>query len=142
MKEKNKKHLLVLMMCMIVFITGIAGSYLYRCLQQEKEYVLYIGLNDKDTYEQLIETQVAKQLVSAICTRYVDGFTLMEAEGAWVDENKILTSENTLIYFFREADKDEVEQIMDEVMKILNQNSIMLEERSSSYTFYYGRLAG
>lgn len=46
---------------------------------QEKEYVLYIGLNDKDTYEQCIETEEVKGLACAICIQYVDGHTLMVA---------------------------------------------------------------
>lgn len=139
MKEKLKNHALVLLMYTTVFLTGVSGSYLYRCMQQEKEYVLYIGLNDKDSYEQHIATGEAKQLVNAICMQYVDGYTLMEAEGAWVDEQNIPTGENSLVYFFREADRDAVNRIMDEVIKALNQNAVLLEERDSSYTFYYGK---
>lgn len=139
MKEKIKNHILVILMYTTVFLTGVSGSYLYRFMQQEKEYILYIGLNDKDTYEPRITTEEAKELVSAICTQYADGYTLLEAEGAWVDEKEILTNENTLVYFFRGADRSAVDRIMDEVIKNLNQNAIILEERSSSYTFYYGK---
>lgn len=102
------------------------------------EYVLYIGLNDKDTYQQLIPTREAKEMIHNVCVRYVDGYTVTEAEGAWVDEMGRLTTEHTLVYSFRNAGEEDICQIMDEVLEALNQNTILMEERGTTWSYYNG----
>ena len=102
------------------------------------KYVLYIGLNDKDTYTQLISTDKAKKLVNDICTRYVDGYTVTVADGGWVDETGTLTEEASLIYTISNARESDIVAIMDEVLAALNQNSILVEKQEQSYTYYSG----
>jgi hypothetical protein len=104
---------------------------------QEKEYILYIGLNDKDEYRQIISTEEAQEIINAICIRYVDGYTMSKAEGAWVDEKGILTSEETLVYTIR-GEKENIIRVMDDILPALNQNAILLEEKSSDFMFYNG----
>lgn len=100
------------------------------------KYVLYIGLNDKDTYEQIIATEEAKKIVNDICVKYVDGYTVSEVNGGWVDETGALTEEVSLMYMFSEAGEAEVIAIMDEVLTALNQNSILIERQDFSYAYY------
>lgn len=104
---------------------------------QEKEYILYIGLNDKDEYRQIISTEEAQEIINAICIRYVDGYTMSKAEGAWVDEKGILTSEETLVYTIR-GEKENIIRVMDDILPALNQNAILLEEKNSDSMFYNG----
>ena len=61
------------------------GSMLTEQMETGKKYVLYIGTNDKDTYEQVISTEEAREIVNEICIKYVDGYTASEAKGGWVD---------------------------------------------------------
>ncbi len=103
--------------------------------RQEKEYILYIGLNDKDEYRQLIPTEEAQEIINAICIRYVDGYTMTKAEGAWIDEKGKLTSEQTLVYTIR-AKEEDIIRIMDDILPALNQNSILLEEKNSDSVYY------
>jgi hypothetical protein len=102
-------------------------------------YILYIGTNDKETYEQIIPTDEAKRIVNEICAKYVDGYTVSEAQGGWVDEHGILTQENTLIYSFIGAEESDIIAIMNEVLVALNQNSILVEKNDISSIFYNGR---
>lgn len=102
------------------------------------KYVLYIGTNDKDTYTQLIPTEEAKAKVNEICSRYVDGYTVQTAEGGWVDETGTLTEETTLIYSFDNTSEADIRSIMDEVLKALNQNSILVEKEDLTYCYYNG----
>lgn len=155
--EKEKKHIkpedkefFIIMACIGIFAAGVAGMhyagtagekpYTFQnsgfLLEEAPEYTLYIGLNDKDKYCQLISTEEAKAIVDAICIQYVDGYTVMEARGAWADEKNILTQENTLVYYFREADEESLREIMNEVIEVLNQNTILLEKQTVSYTYY------
>ena len=103
------------------------------------KYVLYIGLNDKDTYSQIIPTEEAKNTVNEICVKYVGGYTVYEAKGGWNDETGTLTEENTLVYHLNGVEEQDVISIMDEVLKALNQNSILLERYDLSYTYYNGK---
>lgn len=114
------------------------GSVLDYNYSQNGKYVLYIGLNDKDTYTQLIPVGEAKKTVNEICARYVDGYTVTEANGGWVDETGTLTEEISLIYTFTDAEEADIISIMDEVLAVLNQNSILVERQDRSYTFYSG----
>lgn len=104
-----------------------------------EKYTIYIGLNDKDTYQQIISTEDGIRKVNEICSRYVDGYTMKTAKGGWVDEKKILTEENTLIYSFYGVTEEQVMQIMDEARQELNQNSILITHGQEDSAYYYGR---
>lgn len=110
--------------------------------ETETSYVLYIGLNDKDTYEQSVETEDAQRIVTEICLSYAKGYTHMEAKGGWIDEKEQLTQENTLVYYLRGVDKADIKNIMDQIITELNQNSILLEEKTDGILYYYGGNGG
>ncbi|MCL2112288.1 MAG: DUF3574 domain-containing protein [Clostridiales bacterium] len=100
------------------------------------QYVLYIGLNDKDIYKQVIPTDEARIIVDEICAKHVDGWTVSTVNGGWTDEKGVLSQENTLVYTIVGVEEEAVVSIMDEVLIALNQNSIMLERRGTTVTFY------
>ena len=77
-------------------------------------------------------------MVNAICAKYVGGYTASDAKGGWVDETDTLTQENTLVYSFYEITEEQLVQVMDEILKQLNQNSILVERQEAVYTYYYG----
>ena len=106
---------------------------------EDGQYVLYIGLNDKDTYEQIIPTDEARDTVNRICTKYAEGYTASEAKGGWVDETGTLTEESTLVYILSDVKEEDVIAIMDEVLVALNQNSILVERQKYAYSFYSGK---
>lgn len=110
--------------------------------ETETSYVLYIGLNDKDTYEQSVATEDAQRIVTEICLSYAKGYTHMEAKGGWIDEKEQLTQENTLVYYLRGVDKADIKNIMDQIITELNQNSILLEEKTDGILYYYGGNGG
>ncbi|MBR0377646.1 MAG: hypothetical protein IJI04_04430 [Lachnospiraceae bacterium] len=51
-----------------------------------KQYVMYVGTNDKDTYQPEHTNEEARDIVDEICLKYFEGYTLQEAIGSWVDE--------------------------------------------------------
>ena len=117
----------------------LTGTILAYEDAEDGRYVLYIGLNDKDTYEQIIPTDEARDIVNRICTKYVEGYTVSEANGGWVDETGTLTEESTLVYILSDAHEEDVIAIMDEVLAALNQNSILVERQEYVYSFYSGK---
>jgi hypothetical protein len=102
------------------------------------KYTMYIGLNDKDTYTQLISYEEAERKVSKIALKYVDGFTRFAAKGAYKDEKGVVTYENSLVFQFSSATGAQMKAIMKEVLEELNQNSILLEKEKVDCEFYEG----
>ena len=118
--------------------SGISTVLDYEDAESGK-YVLYIGLNDKDTYAQIIPTEEARDIVNGICTKYADGYTVSEANGGWIDETGTLTEEMSLVYTLSGVEEEDIISIMDEVLIALNQNSILVERQDYSYTYYSGK---
>lgn len=115
------------------------AGFLTASMDSGVKYVLYIGTNDKDTYQQEIPTEEAKEIVNSICTKYTGGYTASDAKGGWVDETDTLTQENTLVYAFYDITEDQLVCIMNDVLLELNQNSILVEKQHAVYTYYSGQ---
>lgn len=154
---KNKKQIIILVVLILNLVVsgGIIGylvvqntqetqknntaeSILSDQMETGEKYIIYIGTNDKDTYQQEIPTNEARDMVNAICAKYVEGYTASDAKGGWVDETDTLTQENTLVYSFYNIKEEQLIQVMDEVREKLNQNSILVERQESVYMYYYG----
>lgn len=128
---------LLLTAAVIVFLFSSGSTEeLFPEGQETLNCTLYIGLNDKDTYTQLIETEDARAAVDEICLKYAGGFTAFEARGGWTDENGISMHENTLVYMISGASRSQITAIMDEVLEELNQSAILVSTEKTE-TFYY-----
>ncbi|HBW39209.1 DUF3574 domain-containing protein [Desulfosporosinus sp. BICA1-9] len=131
----------------LILITLLIIFALPGCAEQEKasladqsefKYHMYIGLNDKDTYKQIISDDEAQKIVSEICLKYVDGYTVTKRQGVYKDEKGIVTQENSLVYEFYSATDDKIKSVMDEALVKLNQNSILVEKAKVDFKFYEG----
>ena len=142
---KNKKDLIIIVLLIVnMFATGTVGFVAWRSNSNQSsnekiQYTMYIGMNDKDTYEQIISTEDAKTIIDNICFKYLDGYTIQDANGSWVDENGLVTHENTIVCCFKDADNDTVYKIADEVIKTLNQNTVLIEKDLIQIDFYGGK---
>ena len=150
-KEKGLAAQRAILVLLVVNLLAVTGVILYLVFssattasllegeEQGIEYTLYIGTNDKDTYTQLISLEDARETVNGICAKYVDGYTVQQANGSWVDETGTLTQEETLVYKFVDVDEETLTAIMDEVLAELNQNSILVERSALCYRYYNGQ---
>ncbi|MGX8698577.1 MAG: DUF3574 domain-containing protein [bacterium] len=98
---------------------------------------MYVGTNDKDTYKMEMTREEAHDIVDRVCLKYFEGYTLQEATGAWMDETGTPTHEYTLVCYFDGAEKAAVYQAADEIIRLLNQNTVLIEEAQIT-TEYYG----
>ena len=112
--------------------TGQGGS-------ESIQYVMYVGTNDKDTYQPEHSEEEAREIVDQICLRYFDGYTLQDATGSWTDEKNNITHEYTLVCYFDGAKKETVYQAADEIIKELNQNTVLIEEDAIQTEYYSGK---
>ena len=98
-------------------------------------YNLYIGLNDKDTYEQIINDDFAMQLVRDTVSNIVGGATFTKSFGHWVDEFGNETSETTIVVKITATDDEHIERICAKMNHALNQNCIMVEKSEVQIAF-------
>lgn len=93
-----------------------------------QKYVLYVGLNDKETKLQEISTvQAYKIVTNVIVANEVTGFTILEANGYYVHDDNSITIEKSLKIEFLFIDIEIIKNIIKELKKILNQESIILQ---------------
>lgn len=151
--NRGMKITVILLVLNLLISSGLIGCYIYEksrntevciCTKSDEntvyyKYVLYVGLNDKDTYSQKISTEEATEIVNNICLKYTDGYTVSEAKGGWTDETGVVTRENTLVYSFYDISEVQITSIMDEILVELNQNSVLLETQNTYYTYYSGK---
>ena len=109
------------------------------------KYILYVGLNDKDTKTQKIDTLSAYNLTNNILLNYVEGATVTQSKGGatvtqskgiYKHNNGNVVIENTLIIELLFTDKTTVETIAKELKIALNQESIAIQKQTiESYLF-------
>ena len=148
--ENTKKHSKLMVAIIIVLAINLCATVCLGVLvltrnagtmaktEEINQYVMYIGTNDKDTYEQIISTDDAKSMIDAICCKYLDGYTLQDAIGSWVDDNGMPTHENTIVCYFDGADEETIHKIADDVITELNQNAVLIEKNTVETEYYHG----
>ena len=93
-----------------------------------EKYILYVGLNDKDTKTQKIDTLSAYNLTNNILLNYVEGATVTQSKGIYKHNNGNVVIENTLIIELLFTDNDIVNKIANDLKKALNQESIEIQK--------------
>lgn len=89
------------------------------------KYTLYIGLNDKDTLKQKIDTEEAVNIVSNVFCGYSDGCTIYRATGYYKNEAGEDTIENTLKVEVFDIAEDKLHMACRVLKLMLNQESIV-----------------
>lgn len=91
------------------------------------KFTLYLGLNDKDTKTQKISTIEAYKIVMNLLLNYTDGATVYEADGIYKHEDGTIVIEKTLKIELLFVERATVGEIIEELKKIFNQESIALQ---------------
>ena len=58
---------------------------------------IYVGLHDKDSHEQLYDTETYKSILKDICRNHQAPFSLQVIEGGYYHDDGSLVEENTLL---------------------------------------------
>ena len=101
-----------------------------------KNYKLYIGLNDKNTLEQIIDTQKAIEIICNIIKEYKKGFSLVQQKGGYMMESGQYVFENSLALSIFEINEKQLFNFCDIFKKVFNQESILIVEITESPLFY------
>ena len=144
--KKNKAIILISIILVINIVAiSLLGIKVYQLNEKintdgTTNYKMSVGLNDKDTYEQIVPTDEAKNIIDKICIKYVDGYTIQDANGVWADETGQFTHENTIVCYFSGVESEIIYKIADEIIEELNQNSVLIEKNQVITDFYSSRV--
>ena len=130
----------IVSLCVSCACVGVLVQYdTGKEASESLQYIMYVGTNDKDTYQPEHSEEEAREIVDQICLKYFEGYTLQDATGAWTDEKNNITHEYTLVCYFDGAKKETVYQAADEIIKKLNQNTVLIEEDTIHTEYYSGK---
>ncbi len=110
-----KKTFLILTLLICCFFAGCGNTtnsaekpetILGTASESGEKYTLFIGLNDKDTSEQLISTKDAIKKANLICAKYAGGYTQLTAKGGWTDDEGSIVHENSLVYIIYDISEE------------------------------------
>ena len=90
-----------------------------------KKITLYVGLNDKDTKTQKIDTLEATKIVENLIFKMTDGATIYNATGIYKHDDGTIVIENTLRIELIECADAIVKKLIDTLKTVLNQESII-----------------
>lgn len=99
------------------------------------KYILYVGMNDKDTKRQNITILSAREIImNTVMTNGLDGATVSEAIGLYKHEDGTIVTEQTLRVEILFATDKQIKSICDTLKTVLNQESIAVEKQTINST--------
>lgn len=100
-----------------------------------KKITLYVGLNDKDTKTQKVDTLEASKIATNIITSYTDGATIYNATGIYKHEDGTIVLENTLRIELYACNDEALTSIIDTLKRVLNQEAIIKQTEDVNSVF-------
>ena len=128
----------------LVIINLLLTFYLLskNCKRKEYDkdhrYLIYIGLNDKDSGVQEKPTEEILDIVNHICVKYLRGYNIKESIGYWRDDNGQPCNEKSIVVSFNFIEDKNVHVMANEIVKTLNQECVFIEDIKLKTEFYYG----
>ena len=101
------------------------------------QYVFYLGTNDKDTNKPVFTQAEAMEKAKEILIRHFGGYTIQEAHGGWLDEDK-LYQEYTLVIYLSDTTPEAVHAAADELIETFRQSSVLIHANPTATEFYSG----
>lgn len=95
-----------------------------------KRYTLYLGLNDKDTKIQRVDTLEAYKIVENMLANMFDGGTIFNAKGIYKHDDNSIVIENTLrieILEFNNSIIENVREFVRMLKDVFNQESVAVQ---------------
>ena len=107
--------------------------------EKDIQYVMYLGTNDKDSYEPYGEPDAVKAKVDEVLTRHFEGFTIQEAKGGWTNEDGTVSHEYTVVILLSDTTAEKVHAAADDLIRAFNQSSVLIQANETTTEFYSGK---
>lgn len=103
-------------------------------LKKGFKYEIFVGLKDKDSYKEIIDTDTFKNILAEICSEKEIGFSLLTQLGGY-SHNKGYTTETSLRVIIIGIDEDEVQMIGERLKTLINTDTILITKTEIGYSF-------
>lgn len=87
---------------------------------------IYVGLCDRDSHEQIHDTETYKEALKNICRNHKSPFSLQVIEGGYFHDDGTWVDENTLLITLIGTPQKTVYEIAKDVCSFFNQESVMI----------------
>ena len=124
--------------CVIVCCVVLSGNTKPAKGDEDLQYVLYLGTNDKDTNKPVYAPEDAKEVLKDILISNMGGYTIQEANGGWIGDDGTEYQEYTLVIYLSDTDANAVHALCDELIKKFNQSSVLIQMNKTTTEFYSG----
>ena len=102
--------------------------------KQGIKYEIFIGIKDKDTYEEYLDENDFKEILTEICTEKQISFSLLTQFGGYT-HNKGYTTETSLRVIIIGINEEEVELLGERLKKKINTDTILITKTEIDYCF-------
>ena len=106
--------------------------------EPDVQYVMFVGTNDKDSYEPYGTPEKVKAKMDEVLTRHFEGFTIQDAMGGWTNENGRVDHEYTVVVLLSDTTADKVHAAADDLIREFNQSTILIQTNMTQTEFYSG----
>ena len=98
------------------------------------KYEIFIGLKDKDTYDEILNVDSFRKILSEICTEKKINFSLLTQFGGY-SHNKGYTTETSLRVIIIGISEDEIIVLGEKLKEIINTDTILITRTEIEYSF-------
>lgn len=99
-----------------------------------KKYEIFIGLKDKDTYEEIFDVNIFAQVLSHKCANKRIGFSLCTQLGGYT-HNKGYVTETSLRITLIGINEEEVYSLGEYLKELINTDTILITNEDCEYIF-------
>lgn len=138
----KKSGLIALVLAVIALGLSIFNFVSAPKIQQEEydiQYEIFLGTNDKDSYEPYGTPDAIKEKVDEVLTKHFEGFTIQEANGGWTNENGTVDHEYTVVILLSDTTLEKVYAASDDLIRAFNQSAVMIQANKTKTEFYSGK---
>ena len=98
------------------------------------KYEIYIGIKDKDSYEEILSVEDFKNILCEICYAKQINFSLLTQTGGYKHGHGY-TTETSLRIIIIGIDETEVELLSERLKKIINTDAVLITKTNIEYCF-------
>lgn len=104
-------------------------------MQQSVEYQIFIGLNDAQVYEEVVNAKELVEIVSNYFERKEIDFSMFKAKGGYCYDSDKFVIENTLCINIIGKTKMDIKKLTKSLSMFMNQESILIVRNKVNQKF-------
>ena len=102
--------------------------------QKGIKYEIFVGLKDKDSYEEIFSVNKFKEILAEICTEKQISFSLLTQLGGYT-HNKGYTTETSLRVIIIGINEEELVQLSVKLKEMINTDTVLITKTDIEYSF-------